>query len=121
MQSAIGEFVKTAEIDMPSKLSRKDTLPDDDPAWSLPYCPPGQPRPLPPRNEPIFYIPRPGRIDNDPPRTVDPPRTHAADSSSQSESAYVRLMEFGKFSETRTIRRQYFSTSPSMNYYLMTL
>jgi len=45
-------------IDMPhsSGLSRHDTLPAEDPSWS--YSPvPGQPAPIPPRNEPLLFIP----------------------------------------------------------------
>ena len=39
-----------------SKLSRQDTLPAEDPLWS--YSPaPGQPAPIPPRNEPLLFIP----------------------------------------------------------------
>jgi len=38
-----------------SGLSRQDTLPVDDPSWS--YSPvPGQPAPIPPRNEPLLFI-----------------------------------------------------------------
>ena len=46
-----------------SGLSRQVTLPAEDPAWLL--CPgiPGQPAPIPPRNEPLLYIPR-DTVDN---------------------------------------------------------
>ena len=37
-------------------LSRQDTLPSEDPSWSYSRVP-GQPAPIPPRNEPILYIP----------------------------------------------------------------
>ena len=40
-----------------SALSRQDTLPTDDPLWSYPAQVPGQPAPIPPRNEPLLYIP----------------------------------------------------------------
>jgi len=39
-----------------SALSRQDTLPADDPSWSYPQVP-GRPAPIPPRNEPLLYIP----------------------------------------------------------------
>lgn len=39
-----------------STLSRQDTLPADDPSWSYSQVP-GQPAPIPPRNEPLLYIP----------------------------------------------------------------
>ena len=39
-----------------SALSRQDTIPAEDPSWS--YLPvPGQPAPIPPRNEPLLFIP----------------------------------------------------------------
>ena len=42
--------------DMSHGLSRQDTLPTEDPSWS--YSPvPGQPAPIPPRNEPLLFIP----------------------------------------------------------------
>jgi len=37
-------------------LSRQDTLPAEDPSWSYSRTP-GQPAPIPPRNEPLLYIP----------------------------------------------------------------
>jgi hypothetical protein len=37
-------------------LSRQDTLPSEDPSWSYSQVP-GQPAPIPPRNEPMLYIP----------------------------------------------------------------
>lgn len=43
-------------IDMQSSgLSRQDTLPAEDPLWSYSRVP-GQPAPIPPRNEPLLYI-----------------------------------------------------------------
>ena len=40
-------------------LSRQDTLPTEDPSWSYSQVPgPGQPAPIPLRNEPVLYIPR---------------------------------------------------------------
>lgn len=38
-------------------LSGEATIPADDPAWSKPSHIPGQPKPIPPRNEPLLYIP----------------------------------------------------------------
>jgi hypothetical protein len=45
---------------MPSNfLSRQDTLPAEDPSWSYSQIPgPGQPAPIPLRNEPMLYIPQ---------------------------------------------------------------
>jgi len=37
-------------------LSCQDTLPAEDPSWSYSRVP-GQPAPIPPRNEPMLYIP----------------------------------------------------------------
>jgi hypothetical protein len=37
-------------------LSRQDTLPAEDPSWSYPQVS-GQVAPIPPRNEPMLYIP----------------------------------------------------------------
>jgi hypothetical protein len=37
-------------------LSRQVTLPEEDPAWLYPRIP-EQPAPIPPRNEPLLYIP----------------------------------------------------------------
>ena len=37
-------------------LSRQDTLPAEEPLWSYSQTP-GQPAPIPPRNEPLLYIP----------------------------------------------------------------
>jgi hypothetical protein len=49
-------------------LSRQDTLPAEDPSWSYSQVRgPGQPSPIPPRNEPVLYIPR----------TVDDSDVHA--------------------------------------------
>jgi len=39
-----------------SGLSRQVTLPAEDPAWLYPRIP-GQTAPIPPRNEPLLYIP----------------------------------------------------------------
>ena len=40
-------------------LSRQDTLLSEDPSWSYSQVPgPGQPAPIPPRNEPMLYIPQ---------------------------------------------------------------
>ena len=40
-------------------LSRQDTLPAEDPSWSYSQVRgPGQPAPIPPRREPLLYIPR---------------------------------------------------------------
>ena len=39
-----------------SGLSREDTLPAEDPSWSYSRVP-GKPPPIPPRNEPMLYIP----------------------------------------------------------------
>ena len=39
-------------------LSCESTIPAEDPAWSKPSSIPGQPNPVPPRNEPLLYIPR---------------------------------------------------------------
>ena len=40
-------------------LSRQDTLPAEDPSWSYSQVPgPGQPAPIPVRNEPVLYIPQ---------------------------------------------------------------
>ena len=41
-----------------SGLSRQDTLPADDPSWSFSVVP-GQPAPIPPRNEPLLFISNP--------------------------------------------------------------
>jgi hypothetical protein len=52
-------------VDMPlaSGFSRQDTLPAEDPSWS--YSPvPGQPAPIPPRNEPLLFIPNHTAHDN---------------------------------------------------------
>ena len=38
-------------------LSGKATIPADDPAWLNPPHIPGQPKPIPPRNELLLYIP----------------------------------------------------------------
>ena len=38
-------------------LSGEATIPADDPAWSNCSHIPGQPKPVPPRNEPLLYIP----------------------------------------------------------------
>jgi hypothetical protein len=40
----------------PSSLSCQDTLPSEDPSWSYSWVQ-GQPAPIPPRNEPLLYIP----------------------------------------------------------------
>jgi hypothetical protein len=39
-----------------SSLSRQDTLPSENPLWSYSQVQ-GQPSPIPPRNEPLLYIP----------------------------------------------------------------
>ena len=40
-------------------LSRQDTLPAEDPSWLYSQVRgPGQPAPIPPRSEPVLYIPR---------------------------------------------------------------
>ena len=40
-------------------LSRQDTLPAEDPSWSYSQVRgPGQPASVPPRNEPLLYIPQ---------------------------------------------------------------
>lgn len=53
--------------DMPhaSKLSRQDTLPaEEPPSWSYSSVP-GQPAPIPPRNEPLLFIPNHGTAHGD--------------------------------------------------------
>ena len=40
------------------RIVRQDTLPADDPSWSNPTRLPGEPAPIPPRNEKSIYIPR---------------------------------------------------------------
>ena len=52
------EFFKVHRLDPPfdMNLSRQDTLPAEDPSWSYSRTP-GQPPPIPPRNEPLLYIP----------------------------------------------------------------
>jgi len=45
-------------------LSRQVTLPAEDPAWLYPRIP-GQPPPIPPRNEPLLYIPSPSNTVDD--------------------------------------------------------
>jgi hypothetical protein len=44
------------------------TIPADDPAWSKQSHIPGQPKPIPPRNEPLLYIPN---IHNNPHTSLD--------------------------------------------------
>lgn len=38
-------------------IVRQNTLPADDPSWQRPHRLPGQPAPIPPRNEKPIYIP----------------------------------------------------------------
>jgi hypothetical protein len=52
-------------------LSRQDTLPAEDPSWSYSQVRgPGQPSLIPPRSEPVLYIPQANR-------TVDDSDVHA--------------------------------------------
>lgn len=51
-------ITKPSILDMHiGRLARQATLPADDPSWHKPQPLPGQPAPIPPRNEPILYIP----------------------------------------------------------------
>jgi hypothetical protein len=49
-----------------TSLSRQDTLPAEDPLWSYSQVlGPGQPAPIPLRNEPMLHIPRANHIVDD--------------------------------------------------------
>ena len=41
-----------------TSLTCEVTIPAEDPTWSKPSHIPGQPQPIPPRNEPMLYIPK---------------------------------------------------------------
>jgi len=61
-------------------LSRQDTLPAEDPSWSYSRVP-GQPAPIPPRNEPLLYIPN----------TLDDSNMHATNSCSKNSQLKIHL------------------------------
>jgi hypothetical protein len=69
LQSSLASFsLRFVDMSHASRLSRQDALPAEDPSWSYSQVRgPGQPSPIPPRNEPVLYIPR----------TVDDSDVHA--------------------------------------------